>query len=248
MASFAQLLVAGERSDPGGWAVTRMFGWGGEATSWVFEEVLADRLQRVDSALDLQVGDGSRLAVVPELPDHTVATTTPEEVGAARAALAERGVWVLEHAEGENLPLPANSFQLVTAKGPAHATASEIARVLAPGGSYLAQLLGPAGGFELLDYFLGPDRGTTRLADTLDSIRLAGLDILDTRVARVSVELRDIGAVVFALRKLLWVPDFSIERYAARLATLHDQIRREGAVVTQATRYLIEAVKPDAGP
>ena len=95
---------------------------------------------------------------------------------------------------------------------------------------------------------MGPDRGATRLADTLDSIRLAGLDILDTRVARVSVELRDIGAVVFALRKLLWVPDFSIERYAARLATLHDQIRREGAVVTQATRYLIEAVKPDAGP
>ena len=61
-------------------------------------------------------------------------------------------------------------------------------------------------------------------------------------------DVRDIGAVVFALRKLLWLPDFSIERYAARLATLHDQIRREGAVVTQATRYLIEAVKPDAGP
>jgi hypothetical protein len=33
---------------------------------------------------------------------------------------------------------------------------SEIARVLAPGGTYLSQEVGPASLFELVEYFLGP--------------------------------------------------------------------------------------------
>ena len=75
----------------------------------------------------------------------------------------------------------------------------------------------------------------------------AGLDVPDLRYARLRVEFHDIGAVVYFLRKVIWmVPDFTVGRYADRLRALDARIRTEGPFVAHATRYLIEARKPAA--
>jgi hypothetical protein len=59
------------------------------------------------------------------------------------------------------------------------------------------------------------------------------------------MEFRDIGAVIYFLRKVIWiVPGFTVEKHRARLRDLHDQIRREGPFTAHATRTLIEARKP----
>ena len=56
------------------------------------------------------------------------------------------------------------------------------------------------------------------------------------------MELFDIGAVVWILRKCVWwVPDFSVERYHDKLVELDARLRREGPFVAHSTRHLIEA-------
>ncbi len=248
VASFAQLLAAGERADIR-WDLARLFAWGGHGTtSGEFDEILAGRLARVERALDLQTGNGERLASLEDLPDHMVVTEgDADNLKRARLALRPLGVWVVAHLEPDPLPFGDNSFELISALHPRSPAVHEVARVLAPGGGYLAQHLGPAGGFELIDHFVGAglSRAVGTLEQTLAAVRDAGLDVVDVRHTRLRLEFRDIAAVVYTLRKLIWwVPDFSVERYAARLAALHDQIRREGALVTHATRSVVEAVKP----
>ena len=63
------------------------------------------------------------------------------------------------------------------------------------------------------------------------------------RTASLHTEFRDVGAVVYFLRKVVWmVPDFTVERYRDRLAALHRRIETEGPFTATTTRFLIEAV------
>lgn len=60
------------------------------------------------------------------------------------------------------------------------------------------------------------------------------------------MEIRDIGAVVYLLRKCVWwVPDFTVEQYANELRALDARIRADGPFVAHSTRSLVEAVRPE---
>lgn len=60
------------------------------------------------------------------------------------------------------------------------------------------------------------------------------------------MEFFDIGAVVYFLRKVIWmVPGFTVERYRERLRELHELIESEGPFVAHSARFLIEARKPE---
>lgn len=111
------------------------------------------------------------------------------------------------------LPFTDASFELVISRHPVDPPWREIARVLTDGGTYLAQHVGPASAFELIEWFLGP-LPRQRLARDPEreaaAARAAGLRIVDLRTARCRMELFDIGAVVYPLRKCVWwVPDFT---------------------------------------
>ncbi len=59
------------------------------------------------------------------------------------------------------------------------------------------------------------------------------------------MEFRDIGAVVYLLRKMIWmVPGFTVAGYRDRLRELDALIRDEGPFVPHSARFLIEARKP----
>jgi hypothetical protein len=63
--------------------------------------------------------------------------------------------------------------------------------------------------------------------------------------ARCRMELYDVGAVVWLLRKCIWwVPDFSVDRYHDKLVDLDKQMRGGSPVVAHSTRHLIEARRP----
>jgi hypothetical protein len=72
--------------------------------------------------------------------------------------------------------------------------------VLVDGGTYLAQHVGPASAFELIEQFLGPlprERlGRDPEAEAREA-RAAGLDVVDLQTARCRMELYDVGAVVW---------------------------------------------------
>lgn len=249
-AELERLLVEGGTADVTGWGFEWLAGRASEERPpWGYARLLADRLGRAAASLDLQTGGGEVLAEAPSYPRVAVATEGfAPNLARATTRLHPRGVVVVAHEEGAPLPFAEAAFDLVTSRHPATIDWGEIARVLAPGGTYLAQHVGPASGFELIEHFLGP-QPRARLGRDPDAeaaaARAAGLEVVDLRRARLRIELHDVGAVVFLLRKLVWwVPGFSVERYRARLADLHATIGREGSFVAHSTRHLVEARKP----
>jgi hypothetical protein len=62
---------------------------------------------------------------------------------------------------------------------------------------------------------------------------------------RLRVEFADIGAVVWFLRRVIWmVPGFTVDEHAPALRRLHDRIVADGPFVATTTRLLVECRKP----
>ncbi|GLY68405.1 class I SAM-dependent methyltransferase [Amycolatopsis taiwanensis] len=246
MRTFEELVAEAQAVDVSGWG----FEWlRGRATEerppWGYARLLSQRLPEVASALDIDTGGGEVLAELPVLPKRMCVTESwAPNVARARDLLGPRGVEVVQTRAGEPLPFPAESFELVTSRHPVRPDWPEIARVLVDGGHYLAQHVGPASAFELIEYFLGPlprQRATRDPHREVDEAESAGLTLIDLKTARCRMEFFDIGAVVYILRKCVWwVPDFSVERYQDTLRRLDAQIRSDGAFVAHSTRHLIE--------
>ncbi|VFA96525.1 Uncharacterised protein [Nocardia cyriacigeorgica] len=230
------------------------FSWlDGRATerrpSWGYQRLMSARLARATAALDIQTGGGEVLAGAATLPPVMAATESwPPNVAEATALLRPRGVVVVADPDEPPLPFADAAFDLVTSRHPATVWWPEIARVLEPGGTYFAQHVGPASVFELVEYFLGPQPESVRRKRHPDDERAdaeaAGLHVVDLRYERLRMEFFDIGAVIYFLRKVIWmVPGFTVAGYRDRLRELHQQIETEGPFIAHSTRFLIEARK-----
>ncbi|MET7786505.1 class I SAM-dependent methyltransferase [Streptomyces sp900116325] len=231
------------------------FSWlDGRATeqrpSWGYARAMGDRLGRAQAALDIQTGGGEVLASAPKLPPVTAATESwPPNIARATALLHPRGAVVVADADEPPLPFGDAAFDLVVSRHPVTTWWAEIARVLKPGGTYFSQQVGPASVFELVEYFLGPRPPEARGARDPQRARAdaeaAGFEVVDLRPETLRTEFFDIGAVVYFLRKVIWmVPGFTVEQYRPQLAALHHLIETEGPFVAHTTRFLIEARKP----
>jgi SAM-dependent methyltransferase len=248
--AYEELVAEAVAADVTGWD----FGWlEGRATEerppWGYARMLAARLREVRSALDVDTGGGEVVDEAEVLPP-CMAVTEGWWPNARRAyrRLGPRGVGVVA-AQSDRLPFADASFDLVTSRHPVQAHWTELHRVLRPGGHYLAQHVGPSSAFELIEYFLGPlprERQERDPAVAVEAAEAAGLVVVRLREARCRMEIRDIGAVVYLLRKCVWwVPDFSVERYADTLRRLDRQMRTEGPFVANSTRFLVEAARPE---
>ncbi|MEU8243617.1 class I SAM-dependent methyltransferase [Actinoplanes missouriensis] len=250
MSAFRELIDEAAAADVSGWD----FGWlEGRATEerppWGYAGLLAARLPAAGSALDLDTGGGEVLAGVPRLARRQVVTEGwPPNAARARELLGPRGVTVVEVPQGAPLPFADGEFDLVTSRHPVDPAWPEIARVLAPGGSYLAQHVGPASAFELIEFFTGPlpRQGLARDPEReVAAARAAGLEVTDLRTVRLRMTFSDVGAVVWLLRRCVWwIPDFSVDRYREKLERMHSLIGSRGEFAAHSTRTLIEARRP----
>ena len=69
--------------------------------------------------------------------------------------------------------------------------------------------------------------------------------MVDLRAERLRMEFGDIGAIVYFLRKVVWiVPGFTVDAHHDRLRALHERIETEGPFVAHSSRILVEARKP----
>jgi SAM-dependent methyltransferase len=181
------------------------------------------------------------------VPPVAVATESyPPNLAVATARLHPRGVAVGGRPDEPPVPFADAAFDLVTSRHPATVWWTEIARVLQPGGTYLGQHVGPASASELIELFLGPPPSGGRRArhpdDEVAQAEAAGLQVVDLRTARLRMEIFDIGAVVYLLRKVVWwVPGFTVEQYGAQLRALHEHIESHGSFVAHSTRHLVDA-------
>ncbi len=247
MRGFDELVAEGGTADVGGWG----FDWlAGRATEerppWGYSRLLAGRLPRVRSALDIDTGGGEVIAGIPVLPARMCVTESwPPNARRAEELLAPRGVEVVETRQQDGLPFEDDAFELVVSRHPLSPDWPEIARVLAAEGRYLAQHVGPGSAFDLIERFVAttPEQRRSRHPDAeAAAAEAAGLQVLDVRTARCRMEFLDVGAVVFILRKCVWwVPDFDVDRYSEALRRIDDEIRETGSLVAHSTRHLIEA-------
>lgn len=250
MRTFDELVAEADEAPVDGWD----FSWlDGRATEerppWAYARMLASRLRGARAALDLQTGGGEVLAEAGAHPPLMVATEGwPPNLLVAAARLRPLGVVVLGHDGVASLPFADGAFDLVTSRHPVSTDWAEVARVLAPGGGYLSQQVGPASMVELSEAFLGPLPDAERWRrpeDARAGAEQAGLEVVDLRTVTLRAEFSDVGAIVYILRKCVWwVPDFSVERYRDALHRLHRQITSDGPFVAHASRFLIEARRP----
>ncbi|MCY0950795.1 class I SAM-dependent methyltransferase [Streptomyces sp. H27-S2] len=248
--TFDHLVGEAESVSVDGWD----FSWlDGRATeqrpSWGYQRLLGERLAGVGSVLDIQTGGGEVLAGAGPLPPLTVATESwPPNIEKATRLLHPLGAAVVADADEPPLPFGDEAFELVTSRHPVTVWWDEIARVLRPGGAYLSQQVGPASVFELVEFFLGPQPERVRRGrhpdDAVAAAAAAGLEVVELRSERLRTEFHDIGAVIYFLRKVIWmVPGFTVGQYRDRLRELHEQIESDGPFVAQTARFLIEARK-----
>ncbi|MCZ4122251.1 class I SAM-dependent methyltransferase [Streptomyces sp. H39-S7] len=250
MRSFEELVGEADAVSVDGWDFSWLDGRASEERpSWKYARVVGERMARASAALDIQTGGGEVLAGVPRLPALAVATESwPPNVAKATALLHPLGAVVVADEDEPPLPFGDAAFDLVVSRHPVTTWWNEIARVLRPGGTYFSQQVGPASVFELVEYFLGPLPAEVRRGRHPDDARTAaeaaGLEILDLRMETLRTEFHDIGAVIYFLRKVIWmVPGFTVGQYRAELKALDEQIRADGSFVAHTTRFLIQARK-----
>lgn len=249
MATFDELLAEADAADVDGWGFSWLSGRASEERPpWGYSRLMAARMARARAALDVQTGGGEVLAELPQPPPLLVATESwPPNIEIARRNLRPLGAWVVGVANAPTLPFRPGSFDLVVSRHPVNALWEEIARVLAPGGTYLSQQVGAGTVHELTEAMLGPTPvSQSRNADrAAASAALAGLEVVDLQRATLRAVFNDVGAVVYFLRKVMWiVPEFSVERYRKQLFALHQRITADGPFVAHTRRFLIEARRP----
>jgi SAM-dependent methyltransferase len=249
MEDFDKLLAEGESVPVEGWD----FSWfDGRATEerppWGYLRLISERMAGAHAALDIQTGGGEVLAKIPTPPPVLAATESwPPNLAIARRNLEPLSGSVVLADDDAPLPFENESFDLVVSRHPTETWWGEIARVLAPGGTYLSQQIGAGTNRELTEFFEGPYElpAEWRTDHRAGLAKAAGLDVVDLQEATLRVVFYDVAAVIVFLRKVIWtVDDFSVARYRDRLADMHARIERDGSFVSHAQRFLIEARKP----
>jgi SAM-dependent methyltransferase len=248
--SFEELLAEAAAVDVTGWDFSWLEGRAAEERPpWGYQKLMGEKIGRATLALDIQTGGGEVLAGVPQQAGKAMVATEswPPNIRRAQENLRGKGVIVVSDEDRPPLPFADGTFDLVTSRHPATVHWGEIARVLAQGGTYFSQQVGPDSGHEVYDFFRGPQPlGRSRREPELAraAASKAGLEVVDLRTAELRMEFCDIGAMVYFLRKVIWfVPDFTVEKYRDRLKAMHEQIQAEGAFVACSRRFLIEARK-----
>ncbi|HEY3754255.1 MAG TPA: class I SAM-dependent methyltransferase [Pseudonocardiaceae bacterium] len=247
--AFEDLLAEGDAVPVEGWD----FSWfDGRATEerppWGYAKLMGQRMATAGAALDIQTGGGEVLASIPQAPPMLMATESwPPNLAIARRNLAALGGEVFQAGDLDDLPFPDGLFDLVVSRHPAEIGWSEIARVLAPGGTYLSQQVGAGSVHELTEFMIGPyemSRSRSPQLAVADA-GAAGLTVVDLREATLRMTFDDVAAVVYFLRKVFWtVPDFTVAAYRDRLAAMHELINATGPFVAHSKRFLIEARRP----
>jgi SAM-dependent methyltransferase len=164
----------------------------------------------------------------------------------AQKRLGPKGVEV-RPVENDLLPFDDESFDLVINRHESF-SASEVKRVMRPGGRFVTQQVGGMNDFNL-NATLGapaPQFFHWCLAQAIDQLAGAGLEIVDTKESIGMMRFTDVRALVYYLKCIPWqIEDFSVEAYAERLGFIDDLVRRQGYFDSLNHRFFVVARKGD---
>ncbi|MGH2585201.1 MAG: class I SAM-dependent methyltransferase [Dehalococcoidia bacterium] len=219
-----------------------------EQPPWSYADRSAELMRRAPSLVDLDTGGGERLLHLREhWPERVVVTEHyPPNVRLARERLEPLGVAVVDvpSEEGEALPFADGEFDLVLNRQGAFNPA-EVARVLAPGGTFLTQQVHSLALHDLLAVFgVQPEGRGSNIDRYVPGLRAGGLTIREAREWEGQVTFTDVGTIVYYLRAVSWlVPGVSVEMHAGRLLALQERVERGEGLTFSTGKELIEAGK-----
>ncbi len=231
-----------------------------EPLPWDYSDLVAQRARGSPDLLDLGTGGGERLAAVSPRPGLTVATESyPPNVRVAARRLVPLGVHLVRSSGAPDnvpgggapsaglLPFRDGAFHLVIDRNEAYVP-REVARLLAPGGSFLTEQSGSAEIpelYRLLDLRPPPDLGPGRSLDLArHQLMAVGLAPLAGGEADFAMSFRDVGALAWYLAAVPWaVPGFSMKSQRGALERLHRRIAEEGPIRVPRHAFWLEAQK-----
>ncbi|MGA8116026.1 MAG: methyltransferase [Actinocatenispora sp.] len=216
----------------------------GEELAWDYLTRARRLVAHAAPVLDIDTGGGEVLASLRPAPGSVATEAFEPNVAVARQRLTPLGVQVLATSPSAALPVADDWCQLVLNRH-AQLVASEMARVLAPGGRFLTQQVGSREALEIntalgADPAIDPDSWTLETA--VEQLRAEGLTVLAAQEQMIPHHVHDIGALVYHLRAVSWqVPNFSVADFDDQLRAVDRVIRRDGRFTYHAHRFLIEA-------
>lgn len=219
-----------------------------EQAPWSYSSRARELMRQAASVLDLGTGGGERfLKLRDDWPKKVVATENyAPNFRLATERLSPLGVRVVDVPLTDDGPMPFadGEFDLVLNRHSGF-NPSEVARVLAPGGTFLTQQIHGFWAYDLLAVFdAKPPWPEASLEKYVPRLEAAGLTIANTQEWSGRLAFTDVGAIVYYLKAVSWlVPGFSVETHKEHLLALQSRLDDGEGLAFVARKYLIEASK-----
>jgi SAM-dependent methyltransferase len=219
-----------------------------EHPPWSYMERAAALMQHASAVLDMGTGGGERLLKLkPHWPPKVVVTEEYiPNYKLATERLAPLGVAVKHIGLGEQrtMPFADEEFDLVLNRH-SGLNPAEIARILAPGGTFLTQQVHGLWAQDLLAEFgAEPQWPWATPAYYIPKLEKAGLTLENAEEWCGEFTFTDVGAIVYYLKAVPWlVEGFSVETHLDALLKLQRRLEDGEPLTFEARSYLIEAKK-----
>jgi SAM-dependent methyltransferase len=219
-----------------------------EQAPWSYSLRAAELMRQASSVIDMDTGGGERFLKLQEYwPRKVVATEEyPPNFKLATERLSPFGVQVVDVrlTEDDLMPFAEGEFDLVLNRHSSF-NAKEVARILAPGGTFLTQQVHGLWAYDLLAVFdVKPQWPYATLERYVPRLKEAGMTITNTQEWSGKLSFTDVGAIVYYLKAVPWlVPGFSVEKHSKDLLKLQLRLEQGEDLAFSARKYLIEAHK-----
>jgi SAM-dependent methyltransferase len=205
-------------------------------------------MQQSTSVLDMGTGGGERLLALHDAWPEKVAVTEDyaPNVKLVNERLGPLGVQVtvVSLTRDGAMPFEGGEFDLVLNRH-SGLNCAEVARVLTTGGTFLTQQIHGLWAQDLLAVFgATPQWPDSTPEYYVPRMEAAGLSVETAEEWRGRLAFLDVGAVVYYLRAVPWLVDgFSVDTHTEHLIQLQRRLERDGELVFEARKMLIEARK-----
>lgn len=219
-----------------------------EQAPWSYTSRAAELMRQASSVVDMGTGGGERLLKLHEFwPSRVVATEDyPPNFRLATERLSPFGVRVVDVQLTDVDPMPFlnGEFELVLNRH-SGLNAREVARILAPGGTFLTQQIHGLWADDLMAVFDAKPQWPDSTPDKyVPQLKAAGLTVVNTQEWSGRLSFTDVGAIVYYLKAVPWlVPGFSVETHSEYLINLQHRLESVEGLSFTTRKYLIEAHK-----
>jgi SAM-dependent methyltransferase len=219
-----------------------------EQAPWSYTTRAAELMHQSTSVIDLGTGGGERLLKLKEhWPAKVVATEEyPPNFKLASERLLPLGVQVFDVSQNmfTVMPFHDGEFGLVLNRHSGF-NPREVARILAPGGTFFSQQIHGLSWRDLKAAFNAKSQWPFAIPEFfIPQLESAGMTIIDCREWSGNISFADVSALVYFLKAIPWmVPEFTVETHLKYLLRFQNRLDNGEPLTFTQRRYLFEARK-----